>query len=473
MKSLKEPLDNGTDTAKMQADVAKEALRNKSDPRQKGATAPTANAASAPGVWSIVNSPNASPLREDYLNGVACASASQCWAVGYDFDPSNQSSQTLIEKWDGASWSIVTSPGASDSVLKGVSCVSASECWAVGFYSNNTSNGTLIERWDGNSWTITPSPNTALHANSLSGVACVSANECWAVGDAFDSSSQLSQTLIEKWDGASWSIVASPANNSGFDTHLSKVTCAAANQCWAVGYYYSNNSNSNRTLIEKWDGASWSIVVSPNSSPSEDNALSGVTCASPNQCWAVGYHGNAKHTLIEKWDGVSWSVAASPDSSSSEDNALSGVTCASANECWAVGYYRNVTQTLIEKWDGASWSIVASPDTSSSDYNSLAEVACASSKECWSVGSYGLNTNGTLIERYTPLDIASVTHPAANTIRLLCVGVPNAVNRIEFSTDLSGNSFTTLASPLANAAGTFSYDDTNAGIKKFYRVTYP
>jgi hypothetical protein len=71
------------------------------------------------------------------------------------------------------------------------------------------------------------------------------------------------------------------------------------------------------------------------------------------------------------------------------------------------------------------------------------------------------------------LKIVSITHPASNTIHLQCLGVPSAVNRIQSSPDLSPNSFTTLTSVSVGATGTFQYDDTSAGTKKFYRLAYP
>ena len=45
----------------------------------------------------------------------------------------------------------------------------------------------------------------------------------------------------------------------------------------------------------------WSIVSSPNTSATEHNALRGVTCVSASECWAVGYYltDNAAQTLIE------------------------------------------------------------------------------------------------------------------------------------------------------------------------------
>jgi hypothetical protein len=58
-------------------------------------------------------------------------------------------------------------------------------------------------------------------------------------------------------------------------------------------------------LIEHWDGTLWSIVTSPNISTAQKNVLSGVTCVSASECWAVGYSYNANtglaQTLIEEF----------------------------------------------------------------------------------------------------------------------------------------------------------------------------
>jgi hypothetical protein len=117
---------------------------------------------------------------------VTCASASECWAVGYYYDggapePENHA---FVERWDGTSWAFVPSPNTS--LLSGVTCVSASDCWAV---------GSPIEHWDGTSWAIVTSPNTSGYLNS---VTCTSASQCWAVG-IYVNGSGYYQTLIEKY----------------------------------------------------------------------------------------------------------------------------------------------------------------------------------------------------------------------------------------------------------------------------------
>ena len=153
--------------------------------------------------------------------------------------------------------------------LLGVTCASASECWAVGYYYNdNVISQTLIERWDGTSWTIVSSPNTSTtDYNSLSGVTCVSASECWGVGYYFTSDNFVDQTLIERWDGTSWSIVSSPNTSTTEANVVLGVTCVSTSECWAAGYYYGLDDLISQTLIERWDGTSWAIVNSPNTNP--------------------------------------------------------------------------------------------------------------------------------------------------------------------------------------------------------------
>jgi len=288
------------------------------------AAPPAPSTVSAPSdlAWSIVASPN-NGTSSNYLNGVTCASASDCWAVGYAFSVSLLNYQTLIEHWNGTSWSIVASPntGTLQNVLRGVTCASASDCWAVGDYWNGGAFQTLIEHWNGTSWSIVTSPNTGTFGDALFGVTCASAADCWAVGNSDP------QTLIEHWDGTSWSIVTSPNTGTG-DNILNGVTCASASDCWAVGTV----SDAGQTLIEHWDGTSWSIVTSPNGT-----AFTGVTCASASDCWAVGW---GPRTLTEHWDGTSWSIVTSPNNGTF-DNRLFGVTCASASDCTSVGWYVN------------------------------------------------------------------------------------------------------------------------------------
>ena len=371
-----------------------------------GATAPSIPLAPTVPRWSIVQSPNNGSPGTNELFATTCASASDCWAVGYSDIGSGYS--TLIERWNGSIWAIVSSPNNSgDNILYGVTCTSTLDCWAAGtYFDDDLFQRTLIEHWNGDVWNIVSSPNRGLSSppiDVLVGVACISASECWAVGSN-DDRNGVGQTLIERWDGISWTIVDSP-NPSGSNS-FQGVTCASALQseeCWAVGETVTGFGSA-QTLIEKWDGSAWSLVSSPNNGMYND--LLGVTCASEADCWAVGYYSGVTNnqTLIQQWNGILWAIVSSPNTSTMQDNYLAAVACASAAQCWAVGYYANgggVDQTLIEQWDGNFWTIVTSPNPKDAQGSQLLGVTCAA-WQCWAAGYYG-NGSGvpqTLAEEY-------------------------------------------------------------------------
>ena len=342
--------------------------------------------------WAVVPSPNAPGSTDNLLRGVSCILATSCVAVGESNDGS--SSQTLIETWNGNTWAIVPSPDTSanqQNVLAGVSCTSAMFCAAVGNAYNGVQDQTLIEMWDGTTWSIIPSPDTSSTMfNGLTGVSCTSSTSCVAVG-YFSTGSTLS-TLIETWDGTSWSITPSPDTSPTEINLLSGVSCTSPTACVSVGTSNDNVGGRDRTLIETWDGASWSIALSPDTSPSQNNDLNGVSCASATSCVAVGSaDATSQVTLIETWDGASWSIASSPDTSPTRNDTLASVSCSSAVSCVAVGASNSdfVDITLIEVWDGSSWSISPNPVGLTTNGNHTLGVSCTSPTACIAVG-YGI-----------------------------------------------------------------------------------
>ena len=354
------------------------------------------------GAWSVVSSPSPGS-NGNILRSVATLSASNVWAVGSQI--SNNTSQTLIEQWNGKIWKVINSPNASssDNELFGVTAISASNAWAVGLYSPNGSKTfqTLIEQWNGTTWTIVPSPNPGT-GSSLSGVVALSSTNVWSVGNY--SLSGPTKTLIEHWDGTRWSVVSS-LNKGANSSQLYAISAVSANNLLAVGSFQKGSfPGTLQTLIEQWNGSAWSIVKSPNVK-TLNNSLSGVSATSAHDIWAVGaaYNpsGNTAQTLTEHSNGSQWSIVKSPNATSY--NFLQGVTAVSSKLVWAVGYsFSNLgsVQTLIEQWNGSTWSIVSSPNPSST-LNILYGVAhVLHSNKIWAVGTSGGNPGKTLTEFY-------------------------------------------------------------------------
>ena len=203
-------------------------------------------------------------------------------------------------------WSIQTTPnpaGGSDVVLNGVSCASASACTAVGGPAQPATTGvTLAEGWNGTTWSIQHTPNpTGGSLIILNGVSCTLASACTAVGST--STGTTTVTLAERWNGTKWSIQTTPNPAGGSEIHLIRVSCTSATACTAAGFY--SNATTTVTLAERWNGSRWSIQHTPNPAGGSNSTLNGVSCASATACTAVGgsFNGTTGVTLAERWNG--------------------------------------------------------------------------------------------------------------------------------------------------------------------------
>ena len=352
--------------------------------------------------WSLVGT--APGALYGHADAVSCPTPTTCLAVGTLDLP--HSASRLAERWDGRKWTALSTPnptGAISSQLTSVKCTNATNCIAVGQYNTlATTTKTLAMRWDGKKWSILNTPNAPGSAISvLSGVACSSSTSCFAVGGYFvstmDSTNEL--TLVEQWNGSTWSIVPSPNQPLAVDSSLTGVTCASSTLCFAVGSYDTLLVTS--SLIEQWDGASWSVVSNPNPKGASESQLSSVTCTSTTNCFAVGL---GRGTLVERWNGALWGIVASPNPAGATGASLTGVSCPSASHCVAVGIFfrQTVVQRLVETWNGAGWSLTGVPLPSGTKLSNLSGISCSNTASCFAVGDFRLGpSRRPLFERYS------------------------------------------------------------------------
>lgn len=375
---------------------------------EASSASPTSSPTSTPatcGSWTIVNGPTPGNYYNS-LNGVAAVSDSTIWTVG-SYANTSGPQHTLTEYWNGKAWKVIKSPNPSSTInaqLFGVAALSKNNAWAVGTY-NDKSNAihALIEHWNGSSWSIVSGPTPNGSADQLYSVTVISASNAWAVG-YYSDSHLVQHTLIEHWNGRQWSIVSSPEPKGATENQLHSVTAASAINVWAVGA--SSGKHNSSTLIEHWNGSSWSVVSSPNTQ-SPGNILEGVTALSSYNIWAVGtsyvQSGSPTRTLIEHWNGSRWSIVSSPNIGSVPGDDLLSIAAISDSNIWAVGRWdagsRNY-RTLIEHWNGRQWSLASGPTGKSNSDELLAITRVPASKTIWAVGfHFSNNLSEPLIER--------------------------------------------------------------------------
>jgi len=374
--------------------------------------------------WSITASPNPSGASTSALHAVACPATTSCFAVGSTKTGSTQT--TLIERWNGSAWSILTSPtppGSSAAKWSGVACAGTATCFAVG------TTGTLpaSARWNGTAWSLLSTPNVSGSTNTtLTAINCTSATSCYAVGRRAQSGNAPPfKRLIERWNGSTWSIVTEAVD--GANSAHADVACSTATNCFAVGV--RNDPTGAQSLIQRWQGGSWFAVTAPTPPGGGSHALAAITCPGPTTCIAVGRHhpAGAANGLAMRWNGNSWIVQTLPVDAQVDE--LRGIGCASTTSCFAVGTSGNASKIL--RWDGTTWTTSPSGTVNDAD---LASVSCATATMCMAVGlirdfvvsgpnrTYALRWNGTTwTEAPDPGDAAIIgTADASDFLTIAC-----------------------------------------------------
>jgi hypothetical protein len=333
----------------------------------------TVPATAGAGTWTTMPATVSSGV----LTAVDARTDSDAWAIG----------TAGILRWTGTTWTAVSTAGLPAVRMNGVSASGANDAWIVGSvgaggYSNR--RGTALH-WDGTAWSVL-APTLSTRSDLL-GVAALSATNAWAVGKI----GVLS--LVEHWDGTTWTQASVPEPSVGYSNGLVSVSARAANDIWAVGTYVDPVSG-NETYSVHFDGAAWSVVPMPKAPETTSfptYTLTSVTALSSTDAWAVGQvsAGAPTDVLIEHWNGTAWSVVTSPTPGLYP--VVRSVAARSANDVWAVGDIATSDstpqyRTFTLHWNGASWSRVASPPTNA--YSELYGVAAKpGTTHIWAVGN--------------------------------------------------------------------------------------
>jgi hypothetical protein len=362
--------------------------------------------------WSTQPTVSPDPT-EVKLSGVSCTSATKCMAVGYD----KFTERNFAESWNGTAWEIARSNLGTNTPA--VSCVPLTSCMIIGSSAGTYGTWRLFQPGEVSGWNTTfytfaiPSGSTQFE---LRGISCSSESACTAVGYSYSKETGKYQTLIERFNGSSWSVQmsAEPSEGNGYEA-LRSVSCSSASACMAVG------EAASKPFAERWNGSEW---TSASLSGPTDASLEGVSCTSASACMAVGHAGwwewgvwgvGEREALAESWNGSSWSQVETPQPSEevwARAASLASVSCLSASSCTAVGGYViegekkghwHEERTLAETWNGSEWTTQPSP--SPDIISTLAGVSCTAASQCTAVGDarpsyFSENNMVTLGERW-------------------------------------------------------------------------
>jgi hypothetical protein len=405
------------------------------------------------GKWSAVNSPlppHPGTGASVNLHSLACPAAGRCVASGIYGEQ-----RAIVLTQSGRRWRIAVVSLPSDAQqhkgvtgpwpgLGSVSCGSAGNCVAVGYYgaSDGATDALLVSEQHG-SWgtgtdvqlpsdaaTTSPLPDEeATPGGFLSSVACPSAGSCSAVGSYTRKDVGAGTYGSYPWEldrsGAKWAtrgqslqLPADAATTRDYRGGASPfmgftgLSCPSAGNCTAIGGYVDRHHDFQGVIFTQRAGK-WSQGIRapvpagavPNNDPMElDDPMNSVSCATPDDCAAVGWFSvdqtETPHGLLLAERGGSWKaskVVLPPGVRASEGVFLTSVGCAPRGICVAVGYWTGNGRThgLIVRERGGRWgrAVKAALPPNAAQANNwqhtfLNTVACPAARFCLAGGYY-------------------------------------------------------------------------------------
>ena len=317
---------------------------------------------------------------------------------------------------------------AQSTELFTTACVAAGSCTAGGNFGGA---GRPLEpmvatqshgRWSRGTPLLLPANAAAQPYAQVSGLACHSAGNCVAVGDYQYGRSGSLQAFIALESRGRWARAFTPrlpANaGSPSSAQLEAVTCTSDGSCDAVGTYQDSAGNAQTMVVAKPPSGPWgqaTEIASPrNAAANPDALMTGIACAAPGSCVAVGNY-SVSPTQFAAMGAVevrgAWrratQIALPRGAIPGTFTAITSISCPTATQCLGVGQYpvsatqsRAMAVTESKGRFGRAAPITAVPPGSSllpSTY--LLGVSCRPSGVCLAVGG-GRNSAGHSVAVY-------------------------------------------------------------------------
>jgi hypothetical protein len=392
--------------------------------------------------------------------------------VGGGFTTAGEIGLNYIAKWNGSGWDALSS-GLNGAVY--ALAVSGSDLYAGGVFT--TAGGmpaTNIAKWDGSNWTALGSgiegDPAAVYTLAVSG------SDLYA-GGVFTMAGGVAATNVAKWDGSNWTALGS---GIGPDYAAVYALAVSGNDLLAGGYFWTAGGRA-ADLIAKWDGSSWSAVGSGLGADRTGPFYVSALAVSGGDLYAGGQfrnQGGVSAANVAKWNGSNWSALGSGiDGGRYGPNWIElpavNVLTVFGSDLYAGGGFTmagGVAATNIAKWDGTNWSALGS------GMNHGVSALAVSGNELYAGGSFttaGGKVSAYLAKAIIYPPVLTLQHSASGTNLIRFSGVPGTAYHLQRAPTLAGP-WPSIATNTAPANGRIEVGDgAPLGGQGFYRVFEP
>jgi hypothetical protein len=258
-----------------------------------------------------------------------------------------------IAKWNGTEWSALGS-GVSGGTVSALAADGAGNLYAGGTFTNAGGVAVnYIARWNGSVWSALGSGMEGGDdfGHGVSALAVDRAGNLYAGGD-FTVAGGIDADYIAKWNGSTWSALASGMNEVVYALALD-----GAGNLYAGGYFIQAGGSA-ANCIAKWNGGAWSALGS-----GMNGYVTALAVDRAGRLYAGGPFttaGGVAAANVARWTGT-WSALGS-----GVNGSVLALATDTAGNLYAGGNFTaagGVTSASIAKWNGgllSSWSTLGS-----------------------------------------------------------------------------------------------------------------
>ena len=229
-------------------------------------------------------------------------------------------------------------------------------------------------------WTFRPPSVVGEGSDCFSGVDGTSLDDVWAVGTW--QNPHVYKSLIQHFDGASWTKL--PAPDTGSSEGMADVLAISPQSAIAVGSYIVSPSTG-QPLAMEWNGSQWELIPTPVFEGGAD--FSAIDQSPAGTIWVAGYlYGTA---FLARRNGGNWDIVYAPHIGG-ERNNFHDLDARSDTEIWAVGTHSDrmgQRMLLIQRYDGnGNWTSFDIPSPGGIDR--FTGVRAFAANDVWATGYY-------------------------------------------------------------------------------------
>ena len=249
-----------------------------------------------------------------HVTTVSCVSPGNCAAGGYYTDGSLATQAFVADETKGIWGSAGQVPGsaalntAGTAGITSVSCPAAGACAAGGYYTGGSGEQAMVTTEANGTWGDA-SQIPGLAGLNKGGSAAVTALSCPATGACgatgfYTDGAKRSQAFVAGAAGGSWGtareIPGTGTLNSGGHAAAYSISCPAAGNC-AAGGYYTDKSSAFQAFVADEAGGTWgSAEQVPGSAALNSGGRAtvySVSCPAAATCGAGGYYSSGPGML--------------------------------------------------------------------------------------------------------------------------------------------------------------------------------